>query len=57
MGGQGLGRVADILLGIAGACLGRFIMEQVVVPLEFVYLLLFSIWGAGRAASTGLDYC
>jgi uncharacterized membrane protein YeaQ/YmgE (transglycosylase-associated protein family) len=49
--------VADILLGIAGACLGRFIMEQVVVPLEFVYLLLFSIWGAGRAASTGLDYC
>jgi uncharacterized membrane protein YeaQ/YmgE (transglycosylase-associated protein family) len=52
MGGQGLGRVADILLGIAGACLGRFIMEQVVVPLEFVYLLLFSTWG--RAAPPAL---
>ena len=44
--GQGFGRVVDILLGITGACLVRFIMEQVVVPLEYVYLLLFSIWGA-----------
>jgi uncharacterized membrane protein YeaQ/YmgE (transglycosylase-associated protein family) len=46
VGGQGFGRVADVLLGISGACLVRFIMEQVVVPLEYVYLLLFSIWGA-----------
>ena len=46
VGGQGFGRVADILLGISGACLVRFIMEQVVVPLEYVYLLLFSISGA-----------
>lgn len=46
VGGQAFGKVADILLGISGACLVRFIMEQVVVPLEYVYLFLFSIWGA-----------
>ncbi len=46
MGGEGLGKVADILLGISGAFLARFIIEQALVPLEYVYLALFSIWGA-----------
>ncbi len=45
-GGKGFGRVADVLLGISGGFLVRFAMEQLVFPLEYVYLVLFSIWGA-----------
>ena len=44
--GEGFGRVADILLGISGAYLVRFITEQVRFPLDDVNLLLFSVWGA-----------
>ena len=43
-GGFGLG--ADILLGIAGAFVVRWFLENIGVSLEDVYLLLFSIWGA-----------
>jgi len=57
MGGQGLRRVADILLGVAAACLsllyhgggGRSV--GICLPASILNL------GAGRAASTGLDYC
>jgi uncharacterized membrane protein YeaQ/YmgE (transglycosylase-associated protein family) len=43
-GGFGLG--ADILLGITGAFVVRWFLENIGVSLEDVYLLLFSIWGA-----------
>jgi uncharacterized membrane protein YeaQ/YmgE (transglycosylase-associated protein family) len=45
-GGEGFGRIADVLLGLAGAFLVRFLFEQASFPLEDIYLLLFSIWGA-----------
>jgi uncharacterized membrane protein YeaQ/YmgE (transglycosylase-associated protein family) len=45
-GGEGLGRIADVLLGVSGALLVRCLFEQTGFPLEDVYLLLFSIWGA-----------
>jgi uncharacterized membrane protein YeaQ/YmgE (transglycosylase-associated protein family) len=46
VGGEAFGRVADILLGISGAFLVRFITEQLHFPLDYVNLLLFSVWGA-----------
>jgi uncharacterized membrane protein YeaQ/YmgE (transglycosylase-associated protein family) len=52
VGGEGFGRVADILLGISGAFLIRFIMEQVGIPLGYVNLLLLSIWGAAAPPAT-----
>jgi len=52
VGGEGFGSVADILLGISGAFLVRFIMEQVGIPVGYVYLLLLSIWGAAAPPAT-----
>jgi uncharacterized membrane protein YeaQ/YmgE (transglycosylase-associated protein family) len=52
VGGEGFGRVADILLGISGAFLVRFIMESVGIPLGYVNLLLLSIWGAAVPPAT-----
>jgi uncharacterized membrane protein YeaQ/YmgE (transglycosylase-associated protein family) len=52
MGGEGFGRVADILLGISGAFLVRFIIQQVGIPLGYVNLLLLSIWGAAAPPAT-----
>jgi uncharacterized membrane protein YeaQ/YmgE (transglycosylase-associated protein family) len=51
-GGKGFGRVADILLGISGAFLVRFIIEQVGISLGYVNLLLLSIWGAAAPPAT-----
>jgi uncharacterized membrane protein YeaQ/YmgE (transglycosylase-associated protein family) len=45
-GGQAFGRVADILLGISGAFLVRFVTEQLGFPSDYVDLLFFSVWGA-----------
>ena len=52
VGGEGFGRVADILLGISGAFLVRFIMEQVGISLGYVNLLLLSISGAATPPVT-----
>ena len=46
LGGDGFGLGADILLGITGAFVVCWFLENIGVPLEDVYLLLFSIWGA-----------
>jgi uncharacterized membrane protein YeaQ/YmgE (transglycosylase-associated protein family) len=45
-GGDGFGLRADILLGITGAFVVRWCLENIGISLEDVYLLLFSIWGA-----------
>ena len=45
-GDDGFGTGADILLGITGAFLVRWFVENVGISLHDVYLLLFSIWGA-----------
>ena len=45
-GSDGFGTGADLLLGITGAFLVRFSLENVGISLANVYLLLFSIWGA-----------
>lgn len=45
-GDGGCGRVSDILLGLSGAFLVRFLFERFDIPLADIYLLLFSIWGA-----------
>lgn len=52
VGGEGFGRVADILLGISGAFLVRFITELGRFPLDYVNLLLFSVWGAAAPPAT-----
>ena len=52
VGGEGFGRVADILLGISGAFLVRFIMEQMGISLGYVNLLLLSICGAAAASNS-----
>jgi uncharacterized membrane protein YeaQ/YmgE (transglycosylase-associated protein family) len=44
-GENGFGVGADILLGITGAFLVRWFLENIGVSLHDVYLLLFSIWG------------
>jgi uncharacterized membrane protein YeaQ/YmgE (transglycosylase-associated protein family) len=43
---NGVGAATDILLGLTGAFLVRWSFENVGLPLEQVYMLLFSIWGA-----------
>jgi uncharacterized membrane protein YeaQ/YmgE (transglycosylase-associated protein family) len=45
-GNNGFGTVADILLGITGAYVVRWFLENAGISLANVYLLLFSIWGA-----------
>ena len=45
-GDDGFGRGADILLGITGAFVVRWSLENIGISLHEVYLLLFSIWGA-----------
>jgi len=45
-GNDGFGTGADLLLGITGAFLVRWSVENVGISLATVYLLLFSIWGA-----------
>jgi uncharacterized membrane protein YeaQ/YmgE (transglycosylase-associated protein family) len=45
-GHEGFGTGADILLGITGAFVVRWSFEKIGIPLQDVYLLLFSIWGA-----------
>jgi uncharacterized membrane protein YeaQ/YmgE (transglycosylase-associated protein family) len=44
--GDGFGPGTDILLGITGAFVVRFSLENMGVSLNDAYLLLFSIWGA-----------
>ncbi|MGB8724179.1 MAG: hypothetical protein WCD15_15600 [Terriglobales bacterium] len=43
---DGFGTGADILLGITGAFVVRWSLENIGISLNDVYLLLFSIWGA-----------
>ena len=45
-GNDGFGTGADVLLGITGALLVRWSLENVGISLANVYPLLFSIWGA-----------
>lgn len=45
-GRDGFGPGTDILLGITGAFVVRWSVENIGISLEDVYLLLFSIWGA-----------
>ena len=45
-GDDGFGTGADILLGITGAFVVRWSLENIGISLQDVYLLLFSIWGA-----------
>jgi uncharacterized membrane protein YeaQ/YmgE (transglycosylase-associated protein family) len=45
-GDGGCGRVSDILLGLSGAFLVRFLFESFDISLPDIYLLLFSVWGA-----------
>jgi uncharacterized membrane protein YeaQ/YmgE (transglycosylase-associated protein family) len=45
-GRNGYGTGADILLGITGAFVVRWSLENIGISLHEVYLLLFSIWGA-----------
>jgi uncharacterized membrane protein YeaQ/YmgE (transglycosylase-associated protein family) len=45
-GGNDYGRLTDVLLGLSGALLVRFIVESARINLHDIYLLLFSIWGA-----------
>jgi uncharacterized membrane protein YeaQ/YmgE (transglycosylase-associated protein family) len=45
-GDDGFGTALDILLGIVGAFVVRWSIENFGISLDNVYLLLFSIWGA-----------
>ena len=45
-GNDGFGTGIDLLLGITGAFLVRWSLENVGISFANVYLLLFSIWGA-----------
>jgi uncharacterized membrane protein YeaQ/YmgE (transglycosylase-associated protein family) len=45
-GDDGFGTAADILLGITGAFALRWSLEKTGIPVEDVYLLLFSVWAA-----------
>jgi uncharacterized membrane protein YeaQ/YmgE (transglycosylase-associated protein family) len=45
-GNDGFGTGADLLLGITGAFVVRWSLENMGISLANVYLLLFSIWGA-----------
>ena len=44
--GDGFGTGADILLGLTGAFVVRWSIENIGISLEEVYLFLFSTWGA-----------
>jgi uncharacterized membrane protein YeaQ/YmgE (transglycosylase-associated protein family) len=44
-GDDGFGTLADIFLGITGAFVVRWSLENIGISLKDVYLLLFSIWG------------
>jgi uncharacterized membrane protein YeaQ/YmgE (transglycosylase-associated protein family) len=46
-GDDGYGTGADILLGITGAFVVRWSLENIGIPVQDGYLLLFSVWGAG----------
>jgi uncharacterized membrane protein YeaQ/YmgE (transglycosylase-associated protein family) len=46
-GRDGFGTGADILLGITGAFMIRWSLENIGISVHAVYLLLFSIWGEG----------
>jgi len=52
VGGEEYGRVTDVLLGMVGAFLVRFAVEISRIPLNDVYLLLFSVWGAAVLPGT-----
>jgi uncharacterized membrane protein YeaQ/YmgE (transglycosylase-associated protein family) len=45
-GDNRFGTLADILLGITGAFVVRWSLENIGIALKDVYLLLFSLWGA-----------
>jgi uncharacterized membrane protein YeaQ/YmgE (transglycosylase-associated protein family) len=45
-GGNDYGRLTDVLLGLSGALLVRFVVETAGSQLHDIYLLLFSVWGA-----------
>jgi uncharacterized membrane protein YeaQ/YmgE (transglycosylase-associated protein family) len=45
-GAGGWGKGSDILLGITGAFVVRWSLENIGISLHDVYLLLFSVWGA-----------
>jgi len=45
-GDDGFGTGADILLGLLGAFVVRWSLENIGISLKEVYLFLFSIWGA-----------
>ena len=45
-GDDGFGTGANILLGLTGAFVVRWSLENIGISLKAVYLLLFSIWGA-----------
>ena len=45
-GGGGMGKGADILLGITGAFMVRWFFENIGISVHDVYQLLFSISGA-----------
>jgi uncharacterized membrane protein YeaQ/YmgE (transglycosylase-associated protein family) len=45
-GDDAFGTLSDILLGITGAFVVRWSIENLGISLKDVYLLLFSIWGA-----------
>src|ERR1017187_3202769 len=45
-GDDGFGTGADILLGLTGAFVVRWSLENIGISLKEVYLVLFSIWGA-----------
>jgi uncharacterized membrane protein YeaQ/YmgE (transglycosylase-associated protein family) len=46
VGDDGFGTGADILLGLTGAFVVRWSLENIGISLKDVYLFLFSIWGA-----------
>ena len=45
VGGKKLGAVADILLGITGAQMVRFLLDVLRVSVDDTHALLFSVWG------------
>ena len=45
-GDDGFGTGADILLGITGAFVVRWSLENIGISVHEVYVLLFSVWGA-----------
>ena len=51
-GDDGFGTGADILLGLTGAFVVRWSLENIGISLKDVYLLLFSIWGAAAFPAT-----